>query len=113
MLTAPEQFIPIAAGQAHFLKAQSDLINNLLGVAAYDVRDGYIVFTENITATLGVNFVDIQLVVMDAGKYDDFDVLPLPADMAAKIVMDAFSILKQQLPADKKVESLSEENLVK
>jgi hypothetical protein len=113
MLNAPDQFIPLAAGQSFFVKAQSDLLNNLLGVAGYEVRDGNVVFTENITATLGVNYVDMHLIVMDAGKYSDFDILPLPADLAAKIVVDAFNILKQQLPADKKVESLSEENLVR
>lgn len=104
-----DQYIPIPSGQSFMLKAQNNLINSLLGQIGYEVRDGYIIFTEDITVTQGVTAVDIQLVVMDASKYTDFDILPLPADMAAKVIMDAFNILKQQLPADKKVDAVAEE----
>ncbi len=104
------QFIPLASGQSNFLKSQSNLINNLLGVTGYEVRDGYVVFTEDITNTLNVRYVDMQLVVMDASKYSDFDILPLPADMAIKIVTDCFNILKGQLPPDKTVSSITENN---
>lgn len=110
MLGALDQYIPIQAGQSFLLKSQTALINNLLGTVGYEVRDGYVIFTEDITATQEVTGVDMQLVVMDASKYSDYDILPLPADMAAKVVLDCFNILKQQLPADKKVDSVSEEN---
>ena len=110
MLDALDQFIPMPSGQSYFLKAQTGLVNNLLGGVGYDVKDGYAIFTEDITATKNIQFVDMQLVVMDASKYSDFDILPLPADMAAKVIMDCFTALKNQLPPDKKVDSVSEEN---
>ena len=62
------------------------------------------------TATKNIQFVDMQLVVMDAGKYSNYDILPLPADIAAKVVTDCFTILKGQLPPDKRVDSVAEEN---
>lgn len=110
MLDALDQFIPLANGQANFLKGQINLINNLLGYVAYEPRDGYVIFTEDITATKNIQFVDMQLVVMDAGKYSNYDILPLPADIAAKVVTDCFTILKGQLPPDKRVDSVAEEN---
>ena len=106
-----DQYIPIQSGQSFLLSAQSTLINSLLDQVGYEVRDGYVIFTEDITSTQLVTAVDMQLVVMDAGKYGDYDILPLPADMAIKIVTDAFNILKQQLPADKRVDSVSEERI--
>jgi hypothetical protein len=111
MLDALNQYIPMQAGQSFLLKAQTDLVNNLLGYVGYEVKDGYIVFTEDITATQMVTAVDIQLVVMDTSKYGDYDILPLPADMAGKIVTDCFNLLKQQLPNDNVVSAVSEEPL--
>ena len=107
-MNALDQYIPIQSGQSYLLKTQSNLINSLLGQVGYEVRDGYVIFTEDIIAVRGTTQVDMQLVVMDAGKYGDFDILPLPADMAAKVVMDAYNILKQQLPSDKTVGNISE-----
>ena len=108
-MDALDQFIPMPSGQPWMLKAQAGLINTLSGNVGYEVRDGYVIFTEDITQTLGINYVDMQLVVMDFEKYSDFDLLPLPADLAAKIVTEAFKILSNQFPPDKKVDSVSEE----
>src|SRR4051812_25382227 len=110
MLDALNQYIPIQSGQSFLLKAQTTLVNNLLGTVGYEVRDGYVIFTEDITATQNIAGVDMQLVVMDASKYTDFDILPLPADMAAKVVIDVFNALRGQLMPDKRVDSVSEEN---
>lgn len=114
MLTSPDQYIPLQNGQAAFIK-QQNLINNLLGVVGYEVRDGYVVFTENITDVSGqnVNAVDMQLVVMDFDKYGDYDLLPLPADMAAQVVSEVVSLLMPTPMPDKRVDSLTEEALQK
>lgn len=109
MLDALDQFIPVASGQAGFLKAQTDLVNNMLGNVIYEPREGWVIFSENITATKSITHVDMQLAVMDAAKYTDFEILPLTADLAAKIVTDCFNILKQQLPRDTKVDSVADE----
>lgn len=110
MLTALDQYIPLQNGQAAFLK-QLPLINNLLGVVGYEVREGYVVFTEDITDVSGqnVNSVDLQLVVMSLDHYGDFDLLPLSADMAGEVVAEVVSLLMPIPPQDKRVDSLSEE----
>jgi hypothetical protein len=114
MLTALDQYIPLQNGQASFIKEQN-LINDLLGVVGYEVRDGFVVFTEDITNPdeLNVNAVDMQLVVMDIGKYGDYDILPLTADMAAQVVAEVVSLLMPTPYPDKRVDSMSEEPLNK
>lgn len=110
MLTALRQYIPLQNGQDLFLKEQN-LINNLGGLIGYTPRDGMVVFTEDITNVNGenVNAVDIQLVVADLDKYSDYDLLPLPADMAGQIVAEVVSLLMPTPQNDLKVDSLSEE----
>lgn len=110
MLDAPEEFLPMAAGMAAAFKAQNDLVNNLLGRVCYTVLDGYVNFTEDITATKNIRFVEMHLVVMDLGKYSNYDLLPLPADMAAKVVEQCYKILSGQQIPDKRVDSVAEEN---
>lgn len=114
MLTALNQYIPLQSGQSFFIKEQK-LINNLLGIVGYEVRDGYAIFTEDITDVAGANThsVDMQLVVMDFDKYDDYDMLPLTADMAAQVIQEVVSLLLQTPPPDKRVDSMTEENINK
>jgi hypothetical protein len=113
-MTVLEQYIPLQNGQAAFIKEQN-LINNLLGFVGYEVRDGYVVFTEDITDPQGrnVNSVDMQLIVMDIDKYGDFDILPLTADMAAQVVAEVVSLLMPTPYPDTRVDSISEEPLNK
>jgi hypothetical protein len=114
MLTALNQFIPLQNGQAAFIM-QQNLINDLLGVVGYEVRDGCVVFTEDITDPSGVNVnsVDMQLVVMDFDKYGDYDILPLTADMAAQVVAEVVSLLMPTPQPDERVDSISEEPINK
>lgn len=107
MLNALCQYIPLQPGQAAFIKQQG-LINNLLGFVGYEVRDGWVVFTEDIITTLGVKAVDMQLVTMDFSKYSDYDILPLTADQAAAVVQEVVVLLLQTPPPDKKVDSTVE-----
>ena len=109
MLTALPQYIPLQNGQAAFLKEQN-LINDLLGMVGYEVRDGYVVFTEDITDADGnnVNAVDMQLVVMDMDHYSDYDLLPLTADMAAQVIQEVAALLMQTPPTDTRVDKNEE-----
>lgn len=105
MLTSLTQYIPIMQGRTAFIQQQG-LINNLLGMPGYEpTGDGYLLFTEDITATQGVLAVDIQLVVLDFNKYDDYDMLPLNADMAEEIVLAVSAMLLQTPPEINKVDS--------
>ena len=114
MLTSLTQYIPLQNGQANFIKEQN-LINDLLGVVGYEVRDGMVVFTEDITDVngLNVNSVDMQLVVLDMDKYGDYDILPIPADMAAEIIAGVVSLLMPTPPTDNRVDSITEEPINK
>jgi hypothetical protein len=110
MLTSLRQYIPLQNGQAAFIKEQN-LINDLLGEVGYEVRDGYVVFTEDITSAQGenVNAVDMQLVVADLDNYGDYDLLPLSSDMAAQIITEVVALLMPTPQPDKRVDSMAEE----
>lgn len=114
MFTSLTQYIPLQNGQSSFIKEQN-LINNLLGMVGYEVRDGYVVFTEDITDEAGQNknSVDMQLVTMDFDHYGDFDLLPLTADMAAQVVAEVVSFLMPTPMPDTRVDSKTEESLNK
>lgn len=114
MLTALDQYIPLQNGQSNFIVEQN-LVNNLLGFIGYEVRDGAVIFTEDITDPQGqnVNSVDMQLVVMDFDKYGDYDLLPLTADMAGQVIAEVVSLLMPAPPPDKRVDSMAEEAINK
>lgn len=114
MLTSLPQYIPLQNGQPAFIKEQN-LINDLLGEVGYEVRDGYVVFTEDITDANGenVNSVDMQLVVADLDNYGDYDLLPLPSDMAAQIVTEVVALLMPTPSPDLRVDSRAEEPINK
>ena len=108
MLTSLNQFIPIQQGQSFYIKEQS-LINNLMGLVGYEqTGNGYILFTEDITAALGISTVDIQLIVLDFDRYDDYDLLPLPADMAAEVIQTVAALLLQTPAETLKVDSTTD-----
>jgi hypothetical protein len=109
-MKSADQYIPIQPGQEWMIAGQNNLINDLLGQVGYVPHDGFVMMTEDVTQTRDTKYVDMKLVVMDAEKYSDWDVLPLPADMAADVVQEAFKILAAQFPPDDKVDSSSVEN---
>lgn len=110
-MQALTQYIPLQAGQAAFIKEQN-LINNLLGVVGYEVRDGAVIFTDDLTAQ-NIYYVDMQLVVLDMSHYTEFDILPLPADMAAEVIADVMKLLLTTPAQDTRVDSKTEEPINK
>lgn len=111
MINTLEQYIPAQNGQTAFLKEQN-LIGDLPGFITYEPRDGYVIFSEDITSVSGENtqFVDMQLVVMDFDKYSDYDLLPLNADIAFEIIQTVAQMLMGTPPPDKRVDSLTNKN---
>lgn len=108
MLQALPEYIPIEPGYAAHLKTQK-LINDVLGNVCRETLDGWVVFSEDITSTQGVNFVDMKLVVMDFEHYGDYDILPIPADIAADIIKDVLAVLMPTPPPDKRVDPIAEQ----
>lgn len=106
------EYIPLQPGQSAFVKEQN-LINNLLDTVGYELRDGYAVFTEDLTKEKQVFYVDMQLIVMDFDHYGEYDLLPLTADMAGQIVQEVYQQLMQTPPPDKRVDPKTEEVIQK
>jgi len=98
------QYIPLQPGQSAFVKEQG-MISELLGIPGYEIfPDGYIVFTEDLTAS-GITAVDMQLAVLDFDHYSDYDLLPLSADMAGDVIKEVAALLMQTPMTDKRVDS--------
>lgn len=106
------QFIICPRGTLAMLTKES-LISDVLGQVACEpmVLDGkpYMVFNKDITATAPqVTSVDLDLVGLDPAKVGDYDLLPVSADIAAAVVMDAVKFFSAQMPSDKLVDSSSD-----
>lgn len=79
-------FIPIPMGQSGFIGAQRGM-STLLGQIGYEVRGKEVIYNADLpAASPAVTAVDMQLVVMDISKYNDFETLPINADMESMVI---------------------------
>lgn len=84
------QFIPIPIGMTVLFQSQP-MISDLLGQIGYEQQGGFIVFDKDITlAPNNITAVSMQLVVLDISQYGDYDMLPIPADMEADAIEQAY-----------------------
>jgi len=80
------QYIPIPLGQSNFVTAQRGM-STLLDQVGYVVKGKKLQFTEDLSGlTPAVSAVDLQLVVMDMSKYNDYETLPINADMEQQVI---------------------------
>lgn len=103
-------YIPLEMGQKSLLNDQP-LINNLLGQVGYSAYGDTIVYTQDLTTPNEDTYVTIRLVVMDISAYDDWSLLPIPADMEAQVIYDVVQLFRQEPVADKIVDSGSNEQV--
>jgi len=82
-------FIPVPMGQGALLRADK-LLNELLGSIWYEIRRDEIIFSKDITL-LGVNTVNMYLIVMDISTYSNTDPLPIPKHMEEQIIERAYA----------------------
>ena len=82
-------FIPVPLGQGALLRADK-LLNDLLGNVWFEIRKNIVIFSKDILL-LGVNTVNMYLIVMDISLYSNTDPLPIPASMEEEIVEKAFA----------------------
>ena len=99
-------FIPVPLGQGALLKADK-LLNDLLGSVYYEVRKNEIIFSKDVTL-LGVDTVNMYLVVMDISLYSNTDPLPIPANMEEEIIEKVFAKFAPIVPESGIVNSYSE-----
>jgi hypothetical protein len=77
-------FIPLQRGQIQILGAEF-MLNTLFGQVAYETVGKKIKFSKNIKL-LGINTVDLDLMVFDMSLYNDTDPLPIPAGTEDEII---------------------------
>lgn len=85
------QFIPIPLGFSVLLKGQP-MISGLLGQVGYEQKGIYAAFNKDITLPNEEVKVDIDLVVLDMSQYDDYEILPISADMEATCVQTVYKL---------------------
>lgn len=79
-------FIPVPMGQIGFVQAQRGM-SDLLGQVGYEVRGKEVWYNKNLTTqSPAVTQVNMQLVVMDISRYNDYEPLPVQADMEDLII---------------------------
>jgi hypothetical protein len=88
------EFIPIQPGQFTMALAQR-LMNDLLGQVGYEPIGPEVVYTKDLTGE-GVTEVRMRLVVMDASKYGEYDMLPISADMEASVVEELVNLFRSE-----------------
>jgi len=77
-------YIPVPLGQGSLLNADK-LLNNLLGQVWYEIKNFTVQFSKDIKL-LGVDTVNMYLVVMDISLYSNTDPLPVPKNMEEEII---------------------------
>lgn len=79
-------FIPVPTGQISFVQAQRGM-SDLLGQIGYEVRGKEVWYNKDLLAqSPAVTAVNMQLVVMDISRYNDYEPLPVQADMEELII---------------------------
>jgi len=89
-------FIPVPLGQRALLRADK-LLNDLLGNVWFEIRKNVVIFSKDILL-LGVDTVNMYLIVMDISLYSNTDPLPIPASMEEEIVEKAFAKFATVIP---------------
>lgn len=83
-------FIPLQRGQIAILGADF-MLNTLFGQICYEQNGLTVTFSQDIKL-LGMDTVDIDLVVFDMTQYSETDILPIPSDMVNDLVNDLFKM---------------------
>jgi hypothetical protein len=96
------QFVPIPMGAAALMASQPEIISNLGGRIGYEPHGLEMIFTQDITQPpLSILQCIVKLVVMDMNSYGDYDLLPIPADMEAQCVQQAYQLFSGEKPPSK------------
>jgi hypothetical protein len=94
--TKDNDFIPVPLGQGALLRADK-LLNDLLGNVWFEIRKNIVIFSKDILL-LGIDTVNMYLIVMDISLYSNTDPLPIPASMEEEIVEKAFAKFATVIP---------------
>lgn len=101
-------FIPLEMGQHALIKGQP-LISDLLGHVGYRRYGDRIVYTKDLTIPNEETRLSFRLVVLDISQYDDWDILPIPADMEQQVIQAVIGLFRIEPVKDKLVDSGNKE----
>jgi hypothetical protein len=100
-------FVPFEPGQLSMI-AEEPLLSDILGQVGYEPRGKYLIFNSDITSE--ITHVMMLLVVKDMSLYNDFELLPIPADMEGLVIDQTFDYLVGKLSSQtKKVDVVNKE----
>lgn len=99
-----QEFIPLQMGHGALLKSQP-MINDLLGQVGYENFGLELVFNKDLKGLFPNIKLGMRLAILDMSQYDDWDVLPLPADYEWDIKKEVLKLYGVDGVADKTVDS--------
>lgn len=102
------EFIPIEMGQRSLLSSQL-MINDLLGQTGYEVYGKDVIFSKDLTVPDETVNVVVRLIVLDISQYEDYDLLPIPADLEAQLIEQVYKMYVGRPTANLLVDSTSGE----
>lgn len=94
------QFI-IIDNTAEFLIIGQPVLSELSGCIAATQYGDKVQYTRDLTTPNVDTFVTIRLIVLDISQYGDWDILPIPPDMEADIVNQAYNMFVAEPVANK------------
>lgn len=97
-----DPYIPLRPGINALIKG-TGLLGELSGLTGYEWIGRDLVFTKNILPA--VENVYLQLLVADIASLDDYDILPITADIEALVVNGVYELLSSKQPADRVVDA--------
>jgi hypothetical protein len=105
-----DEFIPVQTGQGNLLRGQP-LISDLLGQIYYEpYGNGKIIISKDIPLLYPGETLSMRLAIMDISEYDDYDPLPIPADMEYGVKMEVVKMFSGGGITDKLVDSSTKQN---
>lgn len=94
------QFIPVD-NAAEFLIIGQPVLSDLSGCVAFTQYGDRVQYTRDLTTPNVTTTVTVRLIVLDISQYSDWDLLPIPPDMEADIVNQAYAMFANEPVANK------------
>lgn len=94
-------FIPIQPGQYQFIQPQR-LMGDLLSQIGYEVNGADIIYTQDLTAASpAITEVLMKLVIMDISLTNDYQMLPISADMQWPVIKEVYAMFSTEKMPDR------------
>lgn len=93
-------FVPLVSGQSGLAKPIK-LLNNFENRIAYEPNGDQIVFSKNILKTDDpITTLMVRMLVLDISTLDEYDPLPIPADMEGHVIEEVLKLMGVRKPTE-------------